>query len=160
MIQSPHVDAVSYLGMTLLKPISLIIAEPMSQMPPPWIFEDFRSMDLDLRPDIPYSLTNEASHFTHVPFVDEISPYSGYAMGLYGHHSPISESFLSHADVEDETMIQGYQLLEPVLQSPILFGSLADTFHGVLAQCMSNPYPVHTVLLILLKMIKIFVSYP
>jgi hypothetical protein len=41
MIQSPHVDAVSYLGMTLLKPISLIIAEPMSQMPPPWILKIF-----------------------------------------------------------------------------------------------------------------------
>jgi hypothetical protein len=114
-------------------------------------------IDLNLSPGTPYSLLNEASSFTNTPYVDELAPNSSYAMELYGLQSPMSGGFLSPAGSEDETATQEYQFFKPALESPILFETLADKFHGVLAQCMSNVHCVSPDSTNLSKMIKTFV---
>jgi hypothetical protein len=71
-----------------------------------------------------------------MPFLDgSFSPLS-YALTHYTQHEAMSGNFLSPVGEDDQSDIQEFQSLEPILHYPVLFGNLADKFHAVLAWCM------------------------
>jgi hypothetical protein len=86
----------------------------------------------------PLSVVDEeaSTPFSHVPFNSASPPDSAYALELYGTQNYLSDSSSSPTDNDFGTDIQNYEVIEPVLQSSVLFGSLKDKFHEVLAQCM------------------------
>jgi hypothetical protein len=68
-----------------------------------------------------------------MPNEDEIPPSQKMPF-LDGSFSP--GNFLSPVGEDDQSDIQEFQSLEPILHYPVLFGNLADKFHAVLAWCM------------------------
>jgi hypothetical protein len=78
--------------------------------------------------------------FHEMPFLDgSFSPLS-YALTQYTHHEAMPGDFLSPVGEDDQSDLQDFQSLEPILHYPVLFGNLADKFHGVLAWCMFHVF--------------------
>lgn len=75
-----------------------------------------------------------------MPVLDgSFSPLS-YALTPYTYHEAMSGNFLSPVGEDEQSDLQEFQSLEPILHYPVLFGNLADKFHGVLAWCMFHVF--------------------
>jgi hypothetical protein len=123
---------------------------------------------LDLSSSLTYPLPmlldeSVSPSFTDTAFM-EASP-SGLNYGIEVERGQVStlDCLSSCAGSNDEIVIQDHNSFEPVLCSPVLFASLTDKFHGILAQCMSITPASCTessLLTYLLKMIKTFALSP